>query len=415
MLSSRKARDFAIYGFGQAVNLISPLLVIPHIVAVCGESGLGKAGVGFSFALIAIVLVDAGSYINGTKEISIFRSDITKLGQKVADIYLAKLMLLVAVLTISVLVIYAVPFFRRDKLQLLLSLLIVAGQFLNPAWFFQGIQNFIWISAVNVLSKIIYVVAVFMFINAPADYTYVNAFLGIGSIVAAVPGIIWMRSRFKISFYSASPKNAVALIRQEWVLSLSQLFFSLYQYAPIMLISFLLGDQTAGQYRIIDQAVMIFRTYLQMFFNFIYADVCAKIYENITGGLKAWRKYNYANTAFILILLLLVYFNTSHILLFFKVEPQDIDMMENYFRIGLLVPVVMCGSFALKQLMFATDKNRQYIIITVASTVATFAIMALLLKTAGLKGAFISILLIETSIIIAYTASLRKILSSLKA
>ena len=70
-LGAKQTKDFIIYGFGQAINLISPLLVIPYIVSICGEEGLGKAGVGFSFALIAIVLVDYGSYINGTKEVSI--------------------------------------------------------------------------------------------------------------------------------------------------------------------------------------------------------------------------------------------------------------------------------------------------------------------------------------------------------
>ena len=69
--NNKKLKDFLIYGFGQAVNLISPLLVIPYLVSICGEEGLGKIGVGFSLALIAIVLVDYGSYINGTKEISI--------------------------------------------------------------------------------------------------------------------------------------------------------------------------------------------------------------------------------------------------------------------------------------------------------------------------------------------------------
>ena len=59
-LGAKQPKDFIIYGFGQAINLISPLLVIPYIVSICGEEGLGKAGVGFSFALIAIVLVDYG-------------------------------------------------------------------------------------------------------------------------------------------------------------------------------------------------------------------------------------------------------------------------------------------------------------------------------------------------------------------
>ena len=115
-ITKDKIYNITIYGFGQAINLISPLLVIPHIVYYCGEEGLGKTGVGFSFALIAIVLVDYGSYINGTKEISINNNDRKILEEKFTSIYLSKLLLLIAVLLICCIIILVVPFFQKDKI-----------------------------------------------------------------------------------------------------------------------------------------------------------------------------------------------------------------------------------------------------------------------------------------------------------
>ena len=269
-ITKDKIYNFSIYGFGQAVNLISPLLVIPYIVSVCGESGLGKVGVGFSFALISIVLVDAGSYINGTKEVSIHNLDREILEEKFTTIYLAKLLLLLGVLLVCSLLIFVVPFLARDKEQFLLSLLIVVGQFINPTWFFQGLQNFKWISLINVLSKGLYVLAVFVLVSKPGDYIFVNAYLGIGSIIAGLLGFLQIYRKYQFRWRRNSLQRALNLIKSEWTLSISQLFFSFYQYAPIIVISYLCGNFMAGQYRIIDQIVMIFRTYLQMFFNFIY-------------------------------------------------------------------------------------------------------------------------------------------------
>ena len=68
VLQNNRIKNFVIYGIGQVVNLVSPLLVMPYLVAICEKEGLGKIGVGFSFALIFIVLVDFGSYINGTEQ-----------------------------------------------------------------------------------------------------------------------------------------------------------------------------------------------------------------------------------------------------------------------------------------------------------------------------------------------------------
>jgi O-antigen/teichoic acid export membrane protein len=411
-ITKEKIYNFSIYGFGQAVNLISPLLIVPYIVSVCGESGLGKAGVGFSFALIAIVLVDAGSYINGTKDIAINRNDHALLEEKFNTIYLAKLLLLLAVLVVCSAVILFVPFFHDDRLQLFLSLSIVVGQFLNPTWFFQGTQDFKWISGINVVSKGLYIAAVFVFIKVPAQYVLINAFLGLGMIVAGLMGIFRICSRYRIDIRKAAPDKALALIRSEFSLSVSQLFFSFYQYAPIIIISYICGSFTAGQYRIIDQIVMIFRTYLQMFFNFIYAEICVKIFEDIKQGLGEWKKYNLYNTLLILFGLALFFFNTNLILRFFKVGPGDLPQMAHYLKLGLVIPVVMCLTFALKQLMFSFDRNRPYIQITIVSSVLNMVLMVVLIRLIGITGAFLSIIVIELAIGLAYSAILRRKLFS---
>ena len=407
LIQNKQFRDFIVYGFGQAVNLISPLLVIPYIIFVCGEEGLGKSGVGFSFALIAIVLVDYGSYINGTKEVSINSSDRTVLEEKFTTIYLSKLILLIAVLLICSSIIFIIPFFQKDKLQLLLSLLIVVGQCINPTWFFQGIQNFKWISIINVVSKLIYVVSIFLFIKKSEDYIYINTFLGIGSIIASSLGFIWIYNTYSFSFQNASLEKALALIKSELSLTVSQFFFSFYQYAPIMLISYVCGNFMAGQYRVIDQIIMVFRTYFQMFFNFIYADICLEIYKNVKAGIYKWKKVNGLNYAMILFGLIVFYFGAENILLFFKINPKDIIKLSSFLRLGLLIPVFMGVSFALKQLMFAFGKNREYIRITILSTILSLITMFFLLHFIGLKGAFISTIIAEFFIIVSYNLVLK--------
>lgn len=406
-ISNEKIKDFGIYGLGQAINIISPLLVIPYIVIICGESGLGKIGVGFSFALIAIVLVDYSSYINGTKQVSICSQSKQILEHHFLTVYTAKSILLVFVLLICTLLIFLVPFFERDKLQIFLSLLIVIGQFINPTWFFQGIQNFKWISIINVTSKIIYVTLVFLFIKQAEDYILVNAFIGLGSIIASAFGFIWIYKKNNFSFKNASVTNAVSLIKEDFSLTISQLFFSFYQYLPIIIISFVCGDFIAGQYRIIDQVIMIFRTYLQMFFNFIYAEICLRIYEDVNKGLLKWKIVNSINYLFILSLVTLFFFNTELILAFFKVSMSDMTILSKYFKIGLLIPVFMGISFALKQLIFSFNKNSVYIIITIASTIINVLMMYFYLKNIGLLGAFLSNIFVEFLIIVSYTLVLK--------
>ena len=402
LLQTQKAKNFIIYGFGQAINLISPLLVIPYLISKCGEEGLGKVGVGYSFALIAIVIVDYGSYINGTKDISINNGQRNIIEEKFITIYISKLILVIGLLLFSVLLLYTVPFFSRDFKQLLFSLLIVIGQFINPTWFFQGIQNFKWISIINVLSKVIYLALVFLFIKKPEDYVWANAFFGIGLIFAGLIGFLWICKQYAISFQKASFSKGIELIKTEFSLTVSQLFFSFYQYAPIMMISYIGGDFMAGQYRVIDQIIMIFRTYFQMFFNFIYAEVCLKIYENSAHGLKSWLKSNGFNYLLVVFILVIFYFFAPNILAFFKVDMTTETNLISLFRVGLIIPVFMGVSFALKQLMFSFNENKAYINITILSTIISLVVMYFNIISLGLMGSFLTIIIIEFLIIITY-------------
>ena len=115
---------------------------------------------------------------------------------------------------------------------------------------------------------------------------------------------------------------------------------------------------------------------------------------------------NYA-LYFIMLILVIFYLNSITILLFFKVNQADIPKMITYFRTGLFIPVFMGISFALKQLMFSFDKNKAYIKITIFSTVFSMLILFLLLQSIGLRGAFISTIIIEFLIIISYSLILK--------
>lgn len=406
LFQNKRIKNFFIYGFGQAINLISPLLVIPYIVSICGKDGLGKIGVGFSFALIFNVLIDYGSYINGTKEISINRNNLDILRKKIASIYVMKFFLLLFFGFVAFVIIQFTPFFNKEAMVFYLSFLCVVGQFINPTWIFQGIESYKWISFVNILSKVIYVICIFVFIKNNDDYIYANAYLGLGLIIASLFGLIALVKQYNLKMYKGISNDAIALIKEEFSLTFSQLFLSFYQYLPIIIVSAVGGNTMAGQYRIIDQIIMVFRTYLQMFFNFVYADVCLQFYQNIKLGVKSWIKYNGLNYLLIFLLVVTVFFLSNNILLFFKTKPSELDAMNFYLKTGLLIPVFMGISFALKQIVFALNKNKQYIRITIVTTLLSLVLLYFLIHSYGLIGAFITTIIIEIIVIVLYCITL---------
>ena len=408
IFNKKKIKDFFIYGLGQAINLVSPFLVMPFLIYTCGQENYGKIGVGFALALILNSIVDYGSYINGVKEISINRTNQSILELKFNAIYLSKLILVLIVLFLATILIFYVPFFSKDKTTFLLSLFIVAGQFINPAWFFQGIENFKWISAINVISKLIYIALVLIFIRDKNDFIYANFFLGIGAIIGNTIGLIWLTNHFSFSFKNFKLEPALNIIKEEFHFSISQLFLSLYQFFPIILISYLSGNFIAGQFRVIDQIITVFKTYLNMFFYFVYANICYELDKSYHYGIKVWKQYNSYNFLLLLVLLFIIFLNSELILSYTKIEKSQVSILTPYFQFALLIPLLTAVSQPLRQLMFAFNKNSIYIKITLITTILNFILLLFFVKNMGLKGAFLAIIIVEIIIILLYTNILIK-------
>lgn len=408
IFNKKKIKDFFIYGFGQGINILSPLLIMPFVIANCGQDNFGKIGVGFSLALILNGVIDYGSYINGVKEISINRNNPILLEEKFKAIYFSKFILLLIVLFIFGLLFFIVPFFSNEKTLLFFSLLIVVGQFINPAWFFQGVENFKWISIVNVISKGIYIALVVLLIRNTNEYIYVNLFLGIGAIIGNTIGVIWLINKYSFSLNKFHLEPALQILKEEFSFSLSQIFLSIYQFFPIILISYVGGNYLAGQYRIIDQILLLFKTYLNMFFYFVYANVCFELNKNKAHGLYIWKQYNGFNFLLIVFFLGLVFFNSEFILAYTKIDKNQVSELIPYLGLALFIPLLTAISQPLRQLMFAFNKNTIYIKITVISTLLNLVLLWVMTNNIGLKGAFVSIIIIELIIIVLYSRILLK-------
>ena len=102
-----------IYGVGQAVNIISPLLITPYLIYTCGIEKLGVISIGQSLAYILIVVVDYSSFIIGVKDVSVNRDEKNILEKTFVTHYTAKFFLLLFVLFFVGLLTLFVPFFNK--------------------------------------------------------------------------------------------------------------------------------------------------------------------------------------------------------------------------------------------------------------------------------------------------------------
>ena len=389
----KQLNNFLTYGFGQAFNLVTPLLVVPYLVTICGEEGYGKIGVGLAISFFLMVFIDYGSDILGVKEVAINRENKEKLETIFITIYSAKLVLVCLVLVFACMLFYTIPFFAQEKKLFFLSLPILVGQFINPTWFLQGLENFKWITFLNIISKTIYVLGIFIFIQNPGDYSYNNLFWGIGMILANSFAFIYLINQHGYSFKKVTLLEVKTYLSNNFSMFSSQIFVSLQMYFPIVLISFFGSSAMAGQYKIIDQIIVIFRTYILLFFNFVFPRVCYLLDKSKEEGLKFWKKVNGLNFLFIVISMVFIFIFSIQIVGYFN--PKNSIQISDLLKIALCIPVLQSMVQPSKQLLLAWNKQREYIKVTMAVTVITLVLIACLTPIFKVLGAIVALIISE--------------------
>ena len=409
VLRNKQNTNLFIYGIGQGFNLITPLLVVPYIVSICGIENYGKTSIALAISFLMMVFIDYGSDIIGVRNAAVNRDDHEQLEQIFVTTFSAKLILLVLVLTFSSLLFCFVPFFSSEKKLFFLGLPILIGQFINPTWFLQGIENFKWITILTIISKLIFLFGIFFFITQKGDYVYINLWWGTGTILAHGIAFIYVLKKHTFSFQKTQKTEVVQLLKGNFSMFSSQIFVSLQMYAPIMLLGFFGNNLMAGSYKIVEQIIVVFKTYIILFFNFIYPRVCFLIEKNLKQGLRFWKTYNGINFFFIGLSMFIIYLFSDKAIAYFS--KKDIHEISSLLRLAVLIPLAMGISIPLKQLVLGFNMQRMYIRLTMIMVVFNLLIMIALIPVYGIYGVLISLITTEIIFILFYYFNIRNRIS----
>ena len=406
LFKNKQFHKLSVYGFGQLFNLVTPLIVVPYIVNICGEENFGKTAVGMAIAFFLIVFVDYGSDIVGVREISINRNNHPNKEKIFLTTYAVKFVILVFVLLIATLCFLYIPYFREEKTLFIFSLSVLIGQFINPTWFLQGVENVKWITLLNIMSKVIYLAGIFLTVKVVEDYIYINLWWGLGMIIANVLVLILIFKKYNFKLKIVPLFEIKKHLQNDFSMFSSQIFVSLQLYAPVIMVSYFGNNLMAGQYKIIEQIIVIFKTYIFLFFNFIFPKVCYEVEHTPNLAIRNWKIYNGLNFLFVLVGMIFFYIFSYEIVSYFN--PTNRYFLSELLEVAVFIPLLMAISTPLKQLVLAYNHKKFYIRLTAIMVIFSLLLIRIVIPIYEVFGVLYSLIFTEFIIIIFYLSCVRK-------
>ena len=232
----------------QGANYILPLITLPYLVRVLGVEYFGLLAFAMAIITYFLIITDYGFNLTATREISINRDNKEKLIEIFSSVMSVKLLLMFISFGLLIVIVFSFEKFTKDWLIYFTTFGIVVGQVLFPVWFFQGIEKMKYITYLNILSKVIFTVAIFIFVEEESDFYLVPLLNSMGFIVSGIWSLIIIKREFDISFKFQSLNVLKIKFIEGWYIFLSQIKISLFSNTNIIILGLLAGNNAVGYF-----------------------------------------------------------------------------------------------------------------------------------------------------------------------
>jgi PST family polysaccharide transporter len=187
------------------------------------------------------------------------------------------ILMFVSFLLLAILV-FSFDKFSKDWLVYFLTFGTVVGQVLFPIWFFQGMEQMKYITYLNILSKVIFTIAIFLFVQEQSDFYLVPLLTSVGFLVAGIWSLYLVKKEFGVWFELQTIDTIKHHLIEGWHVFVSRIYVNLYIGTNTILLGIFTNNTITGYYAIAEKIILaiggIFEPFHQTMFPYL-----AKVYK----------------------------------------------------------------------------------------------------------------------------------------
>lgn len=240
--------NFGYLSLLQIAGYVFPLITMPYLARVIGADGFGK--IAFASAIIVWVqtIADWGFNLTATRDVARNRDDKEFVSRIFSNVFWARCFLTVICGLLLGVLICIVPYLRENAFVIIITFLLVPGHILFPEWFFQALEKMKYTTIFNLLIKLLFTIAVFVFIHDKDDYIIQPLLTTIGYLLCGVCSFYLILRRWKFKLYKPNWIDVFATIKNSTDVFLNNLMPNLYNSFSVMLLGFWGGFVANGIY-----------------------------------------------------------------------------------------------------------------------------------------------------------------------
>ncbi len=376
LFKSRLAQNGMWLGVLQIFNTIIPILTLPYITRILSKAAYGEFSVALNWVSYFQVIVEYGFGLTGARKVSMSQkeSDISDIRSNIITGRFLLMLLCFAIF--SIIACFSGISTTQIICMLIMMIMIVAIVF-QQTWFFQGISEMKNITIINVISRTISVILIFLLVKSPHDlYLYCLLYVS-NYVIAGIAGCIVVSRKYNIKFKYNGFKAAICEIKEGWPLFVSSAMTKIFGNIGVTILGIFALKEVVGVYSAISKIPFVLTLLFGAVSQALYPQMCKSFAGSFEGGIASVKKYAAAVlSVFAAFGIFLIVFNKPIVSIAFGKDYADDSLLLIPFVIWALLGIV--NNFLGIQILVAAGFQKQYSRAFAISVVSMAVLMMLL-------------------------------------
>ncbi|MGD0581573.1 MAG: oligosaccharide flippase family protein [Bacteroidales bacterium] len=251
--------NFTFLSVLQVSNLVLFIITIPYLFRVLGSQNYGLIVFAQTTAFYFSIFINFGFNLTATRDISVNRDDRSKVTEIVSSVLTIKMIIFIVSLLLMAVLTFTFHQLREQRMIFMLSMLAGLSDALYPLWYFQGIEKMKYITIINVTTRILATILVFVIITRAGDYVIYPLILGIGTVTGALTGLLVVFRRHKVKFRFQSLTTLKIYLYDNVLYFFSNVSTQIYVNANKIIIGIFLGMVDVAYYDVAEKVINIIK------------------------------------------------------------------------------------------------------------------------------------------------------------
>ena len=225
-----------------------PLITTPYLARVVGVDGFGAIAVGLAIIAYFQIITNYSFVYTAVRDIARNKDNKKIISQIVSKTLACKIILMIISFFLLLLLLLLIPYLNDYSFIILCTFSIIPGSVLFTDWFFQAVEEMKYITVLNILSRFVFTILVFVVIREREDYYYQPLLTGVGFLIPSIISLWILRKRFKIKLYWVGLKVVLRELIKGWNLFVALFLPSIYSNLNTLILGSSNGQYAIGIY-----------------------------------------------------------------------------------------------------------------------------------------------------------------------